>query len=57
MALIRDGILQQQKKPASENSSSDIPKPLEGFKILDVGCGGGILCEVSCLFTRSVNYK
>ena len=23
------------------------PHPLNGFKILDVGCGGGILCEVS----------
>ena len=23
------------------------PHPLTGFSVLDVGCGGGILCEVS----------
>lgn len=56
MALIRDGILQQQN-PASKSPSSDMPKPLEGFKILDVGCGGGILCEVSRFFTQSINFK
>lgn len=29
--------------------ASDLTKPLSGFKILDVGSGGGILAEV-CLF-------
>ena len=41
--LIRDGIAAQDLR-YSEKSSS---KPLEGYSILDVGCGGGILAEVT----------
>lgn len=37
--LIRDGIL------AVSKSSKSASKPLDGYSILDVGCGGGILSE------------
>lgn len=38
--LIRDGLL------TSSSSDRSTSLPLKGLKILDVGCGGGILCEV-----------
>lgn len=37
--LIRDGIL------SSSKDCRKVSKPLEGYSILDVGCGGGILSE------------
>lgn len=37
--FIRDQILQT-------SSSSNTFKPLKGFQLLDIGCGGGILTEV-----------
>lgn len=37
--LIRDGLL------TSSSSDRSTSLPLKGLKILDVGCGGGILCE------------
>lgn len=44
--LIRDGLLQTTKRSATEGSlKKDTFKPLEGFHILDVGCGGGLLSE------------
>ena len=39
--LIRDGLM---RNAVEANSSS---RPLQGQRILDVGCGGGILAEVS----------
>ncbi|KAK7074856.1 Hexaprenyldihydroxybenzoate methyltransferase, mitochondrial [Halocaridina rubra] len=42
MSLIRDGIIQSGFVSPEE---LDGPMPLTGLKILDVGCGGGILCE------------
>lgn len=39
--LIRDGLLQTGKASASASRT----KPLQGLKILDVGCGGGLLSE------------
>ena len=39
--FIRDQILQ-----SSSNLSSNTLKPLNGFQLLDIGCGGGILTEV-----------
>ncbi len=39
--LIRDGLMRNISEP---NSPS---RPLKGKSILDVGCGGGILAEVS----------
>ena len=40
--LIKDGIAAQDLIYPEKTSS----KPLEGYSILDVGCGGGILAEV-----------
>ncbi|CAL8143942.1 unnamed protein product [Orchesella dallaii] len=37
--FIRDGLLQKT------GSRTEVPNPLEGLTILDVGCGGGVLCE------------
>ena len=39
--LIRDALLKGQPKP--------VIKPLASFRILDVGCGGGLLSEVASL--------
>lgn len=39
--FIRDQILQ-----SSSDLSSHTLKPLKGFQLLDIGCGGGILTEV-----------
>ena len=30
------------------------PNPLEGLKIIDIGCGGGLLCEPLCRLGASV---
>ncbi|ODM97842.1 Ubiquinone biosynthesis O-methyltransferase, mitochondrial [Orchesella cincta] len=38
--FIRDGLLQKLG-----SNKTEVPKPLEGLSILDVGCGGGLLCE------------
>lgn len=41
--MICDGLIQSGiVKP----EYAEGPTPLKGLKILDVGCGGGILCEV-----------
>ncbi len=40
--LIRDGLLANDTRPPDSSRK----KLLEGFSILDVGCGGGILSEV-----------
>jgi 2-polyprenyl-6-hydroxyphenyl methylase / 3-demethylubiquinone-9 3-methyltransferase len=39
LAYIRDWALKQFKR------SSDARQPLEGLTVLDIGCGGGLLCE------------
>ena len=44
VALVREGLI-DSKMIRRENVGG--PRPLTGVKILDVGCGGGILCEVS----------
>lgn len=41
--MICDGLIQSGIAKAEY---VDGPTPLKGLKILDVGCGGGILCEV-----------
>lgn len=41
-SLIRDGLI---NSGLVEDEHIGGPKPLTGLKILDVGCGGGILCE------------
>lgn len=40
--LIRDGLLGTY---SVDEEIRDGPTPLQGFKILDAGCGGGILAE------------
>ena len=45
--LIRDALLSQ--RTASGDSKAPTPEPLAGFSILDVGCGGGLLSEVSTI--------
>ena len=42
--LVRDKLLAQNV--SSDDTGAFKPKPLAGFNILDVGCGGGILSEV-----------
>lgn len=42
VALVREGIVNSEVSQAEHISG---PRPLTGIKILDVGCGGGILCE------------
>jgi 2-polyprenyl-3-methyl-5-hydroxy-6-metoxy-1,4-benzoquinol methylase len=41
--LIRDGLLNVGQIDVTQWQS---PQPLHGMKILEVGCGGGILTEV-----------
>jgi hypothetical protein len=41
--FIRDGLLSAGQIDSTQWQS---PRPLHGLKILDVGCGGGILAEV-----------
>jgi 2-polyprenyl-3-methyl-5-hydroxy-6-metoxy-1,4-benzoquinol methylase len=41
--FIRDGLLSAGQIDSTQWQS---PRPLHGLKILDVGCGGGILTEV-----------
>jgi 2-polyprenyl-6-hydroxyphenyl methylase / 3-demethylubiquinone-9 3-methyltransferase len=33
-------------KQMLKNKSNILNKPLQGLKMLDIGCGGGLLCEV-----------
>lgn len=42
--LIRDGLLQTGRSAVTSSATSRT-KPLLGLKILDVGCGGGLLSE------------
>lgn len=42
--MVREGLVNSEVSQAEHISG---PRPLTGIKILDVGCGGGILCEVS----------
>lgn len=39
VSFVRDRIC------ATENRDPQTPRPLEGLKIADIGCGGGLLCE------------
>ncbi|XP_029843098.2 ubiquinone biosynthesis O-methyltransferase, mitochondrial isoform X1 [Ixodes scapularis] len=41
--LIRDGLLQAGRR--AEKAPKSVSKPLAGLRILDVGCGGGLLSE------------
>ena len=43
--LIRDGLTSQDLTYSKTSST----KPLEGYSVLDIGCGGGILAEVIVL--------
>nr|XP_053638743.1 ubiquinone biosynthesis O-methyltransferase-like isoform X2 [Cherax quadricarinatus] len=42
VSMIREGLVQSG---VAKPEYVDGPRPLTGLKILDVGCGGGILCE------------
>lgn len=37
-----------------DRKDANTPRPLEGLKILDVGCGGGLVCEVGVLRARII---
>lgn len=39
IGYLRDQICYHFARP------TDVPKPLEGLRILDIGCGGGLVCE------------
>lgn len=41
--LIKDALL---KRPLASHHD-EVATPLEGYTVLDVGCGAGLLCEVS----------
>lgn len=43
MPFVRDGLLNVSQIDLAKWQS---PQPLNGMKILEVGCGGGILTEV-----------
>ena len=45
MNNVRVPIIKEALLGTREEQLGD--KPLTGYSILDVGCGGGILCEVS----------
>ena len=47
--LIRDGLTSQDLTYSKTSST----KPLEGYTVLDIGCGGGILAEVIALLKIS----
>ncbi|XP_023212866.1 uncharacterized protein LOC111615667, partial [Centruroides sculpturatus] len=44
VSLVRDGLV---RTGAVSPQAAEGPLPLQGLEILDVGCGGGILSEVS----------
>jgi hypothetical protein len=44
--FIRDKIIQTRQMTDIDSSPVSISSPLSGLKVLDVGCGGGLLCEV-----------
>lgn len=49
--MVREGLVNSKvSKPEHING----PRPLTGIEILDVGCGGGILCEVRFLTKGSL---
>jgi 2-polyprenyl-6-hydroxyphenyl methylase/3-demethylubiquinone-9 3-methyltransferase len=39
MTFLRDALLRHFRRPSGG------PKPLDGLSILDIGCGGGLVCE------------
>jgi 2-polyprenyl-3-methyl-5-hydroxy-6-metoxy-1,4-benzoquinol methylase len=36
-----------------DRKDANTARPLEGLKIIDVGCGGGLVCEVLKLLERA----
>lgn len=36
-----------------DRKDANTARPLEGLKIIDVGCGGGLVCEVFILLERT----
>jgi len=49
LAFIKDQMIGHFGKPVSEISDDlGVPLPLQGLKILDIGCGGGLVCEPLC---------
>jgi 2-polyprenyl-6-hydroxyphenyl methylase / 3-demethylubiquinone-9 3-methyltransferase len=39
LAFLRDAMVQHFGRPAAD------PRPLQGLTVLDIGCGGGLVCE------------
>ncbi len=49
LSFIRDQLVAHFGKPVSEVSGESSPaRPLAGLRILDIGCGGGLICEPLC---------
>ena len=47
--LIKEALLNNCEKDVRQSS-----KPLKNKEILDIGCGGGILCEVNFIFSEFI---
>jgi len=51
--LVRDAMVRHRAAPSKNHQEAmDSATPLKGMTILDVGCGGGILCEVGSAVNR-----
>ncbi|OCH87387.1 ubiquinone biosynthesis O-methyltransferase [Obba rivulosa] len=45
MQFIRDKVLEMRREDEGELSAEQEQRVLEGIDVVDVGCGGGLLCE------------
>lgn len=52
--LVKDGLVSTKQITDAEAAKQ---KCLKGIKILDVGCGGGILCEASETVFNNITFS
>ena len=51
--FVREQLLQS----APTTIASNLIKPLTGFRLLDIGCGGGILAEVRLISSSLLDFR